>query len=287
MDIDNSSNGRKRKSASEALKKMKQENRTNFSRKRESSIREDVSHSSIKEDTSCTSYSQPRNYSPEIERKVKFIIMDKLGVDSRDVYPSATFKKDLGADSLDAIGLIMEFETEFNVTISDDEVENIRTVGDAIKYIETHVDNPVAHQEDKHSEKVKKTSDKTATASKSTVSNVEDTTEDAVSTEDIISNKGMFKRPFSFKGRIRRLEYGLSYIILCAYSFLFAAFDGNEGVSIILSILAYWFIWAQGSKRCHDRGNSGWYQLIPFYVLWMLFGKGEEGANYYGDDPKE
>lgn len=47
-----------------------------------------------------------------------------------------------------------------------------------------------------------------------------------------------------------------------------------------------WFTWAQGTKRCHDRGNSGWYQLIPFYGLWMLFGEGDYGINGYGENPK-
>ena len=48
----------------------------------------------------------------------------------------------------------------------------------------------------------------------------------------------------------------------------------------------FWFIWAQGAKRCHDRGNSGWYQIIPFYGLWMLFAEGEIGTNEYGNSPK-
>jgi uncharacterized membrane protein YhaH (DUF805 family) len=52
---------------------------------------------------------------------------------------------------------------------------------------------------------------------------------------------------------------------------------------------AYTFIWfflAQGAKRCHDRGNSGWYLLIPFYFLWMLFADGEIGQNDFGPNPK-
>ena len=57
---------------------------------------------------------------------------------------------------------------------------------------------------------------------------------------------------------------------------------------IILTIVpAYWFLWAQGAKRCHDRGNSGWYQIIPFYFFVMLFGRSEEGVNDYGTNPKE
>lgn len=57
-------------------------------------------------------------------------------------------------------------------------------------------------------------------------------------------------------------------------------------LSLILIIPLYWFMWAQGAKRCHDRGNSGWYQLIPFYGLWMLFGDGDECENDYGFAPK-
>jgi uncharacterized membrane protein YhaH (DUF805 family) len=50
--------------------------------------------------------------------------------------------------------------------------------------------------------------------------------------------------------------------------------------------LATWICLASGAKRCHDRGNSGLYQLIPFYGLWMLFGDGDHGSNHYGADPK-
>jgi uncharacterized membrane protein YhaH (DUF805 family) len=49
---------------------------------------------------------------------------------------------------------------------------------------------------------------------------------------------------------------------------------------------AYWFVIAQGTKRCHDRDNSGWYQIIPFYGLWMLFGDSNYGENDYGFNPK-
>lgn len=100
----------------------------------------------------------------------------------------------------------------------------------------------------------------------------------------------MFSHPFSFNGRIRRLEYGLSYILMYAYAiligFVVGASGGSEGLMYFLLIPAYWLMWAQGAKRCHDRGNSGWYQLIPFYVLWMLFGAGDVFDNDYGSDPK-
>lgn len=72
----------------------------------------------------------------EIASRVKAIIVDKLGVDESEVTETASFTTDLGADSLDTVELIMEFEKEFNITIPDDKAEGITTVGDAISYIE-------------------------------------------------------------------------------------------------------------------------------------------------------
>ena len=72
----------------------------------------------------------------EIESKVKEIIAEKLGVDEENVKPEASFTNDLGADSLDTVELIMEFEKAFNITIPDDKAEKIATVGNAIAYIE-------------------------------------------------------------------------------------------------------------------------------------------------------
>lgn len=72
----------------------------------------------------------------DIASRVKAIIVDKLGVDENEVTPEASFTNDLGADSLDTVELIMEFEKEFNIGIPDDQAENIGSVGDAIKYIE-------------------------------------------------------------------------------------------------------------------------------------------------------
>jgi acyl carrier protein len=72
----------------------------------------------------------------EIEEKVKSIIVDKLGVDEAEVKPEASFTNDLGADSLDTVELIMEFEKEFNISIPDDKAEKITSVGEAIQYIE-------------------------------------------------------------------------------------------------------------------------------------------------------
>lgn len=68
--------------------------------------------------------------------RVKAIIVDKLGVEESEVTPEASFTNDLGADSLDTVELIMEFEKEFNIAIPDDQAEKIATVGDAISYIE-------------------------------------------------------------------------------------------------------------------------------------------------------
>ena len=70
---------------------------------------------------------------------VKKIIVEKLGVDMSEVTPEASFTNDLGADSLDTVELIMEFEKEFDLSIPDEEAENIQTVGDAIKYLESQV----------------------------------------------------------------------------------------------------------------------------------------------------
>lgn len=75
----------------------------------------------------------------EIAQKVKSIIIDKLGVEDSEVTPEASFTNDLGADSLDTVELIMEFEKEFNISIPDDQAENIGTVGDAISYLEANV----------------------------------------------------------------------------------------------------------------------------------------------------
>jgi len=109
----------------------------------------------------------------------------------------------------------------------------------------------------------------------------------------------MFKRPFSFDGRIRRLEYGLSLIIFYAYMFIIVFASqlflsptdpANATLEPLVMLLAmvpgYWFLIAQNAKRCHDLGNSGWFQLIPLYGLWLLFANGENGENRFGRNPK-
>lgn len=72
----------------------------------------------------------------DIKSRVISIIVDKLGVEESEVTNEASFTNDLGADSLDTVELIMEFEKEFNIAIPDDQAENIQTVGDAVSYIE-------------------------------------------------------------------------------------------------------------------------------------------------------
>ena len=74
----------------------------------------------------------------EIASKVQKIIVDELGVEESEVVPTASFTNDLGADSLDTVELIMEFEKEFGISIPDDQAEKIQTVGDAISYIEAN-----------------------------------------------------------------------------------------------------------------------------------------------------
>ncbi len=75
----------------------------------------------------------------EIANRVKKIIVDKLGVDESEVTPEASFTNDLGADSLDTVELIMEFEKEFNISIPDEQAETITTVSHAVSYLEQHV----------------------------------------------------------------------------------------------------------------------------------------------------
>ena len=74
-----------------------------------------------------------------IADRVKQLIVEKLGVEESEVTPEASFTNDLGADSLDTVELIMEFEKEFDVSIPDEQAEKIQTVGQAIEYLEAHI----------------------------------------------------------------------------------------------------------------------------------------------------
>ena len=102
----------------------------------------------------------------------------------------------------------------------------------------------------------------------------------------------MFKNIFSFNGRIRRTEFGISFIIyMAAYFYIINPFrfsqgDRPSGLSLLCLIPLLWFLWAQGAKRCHDVGRNGWWQIIPFYVFWLLFEDGQKGENKYGPNPK-
>lgn len=99
----------------------------------------------------------------------------------------------------------------------------------------------------------------------------------------------MFKNPFSFSGRIRRTEFGISFIIYFVASFVISFGVQIGGVAAAVGLFyipLIWFLWAQGAKRCHDRDNTGWFQIIPFYFFWMLFAEGDQGSNRFGSDPK-
>ena len=104
----------------------------------------------------------------------------------------------------------------------------------------------------------------------------------------------LFKNHFSFNGRIRRLEYGLSWVISVAYfvvgamfiGFMFPNDNDIDGIMVIFFIFACWFIFSQGARRCHDLGHSGLLQFIPFYVFAMWFVEGDLGINKYGENPK-
>ncbi len=121
---------------------------------------------------------------------------------------------------------------------------------------------------------------------------------------DSKKKQGMFSNPFSFKGRIRRTEFAISLIIYYIFNYLLGGMMGSllkyayadayadayvaviGLLMLIFMIPLYWFLWAQSAKRCHDRGNSGWFQLIPFYILWLIFAGSQPGSNKYGDCPK-
>ena len=77
----------------------------------------------------------------DIASRVQAIIVDKLGLDENEVTPEASFTNDLGADSLDTVELIMEFEKEFNIAIPDEQAEEIQTVGQAVSYLESQVES--------------------------------------------------------------------------------------------------------------------------------------------------
>lgn len=99
---------------------------------------------------------------------------------------------------------------------------------------------------------------------------------------------GIFSSPFSFDGRIRRTEFGITLIIfVIVETFVNAIVESGEAPIIGLAYIPMlWFLWAQGAKRCHDVGNNGWWQIIPFYTFWLLFQDGQPVINEYGYNPK-
>jgi uncharacterized membrane protein YhaH (DUF805 family) len=100
------------------------------------------------------------------------------------------------------------------------------------------------------------------------------------------------KNPFSFKGRVRRTTYWITNIIcnMIAYVLTEATAGGFESGSLFIFFLIYipicWVYFAVAAKRCHDLGHNGWWQLIPFYALWLAFQNGQSGNNEYGPNPK-
>ncbi|MET7253732.1 DUF805 domain-containing protein [Dyadobacter fermentans] len=101
----------------------------------------------------------------------------------------------------------------------------------------------------------------------------------------------MFKKPFSFDGRIGRTEYCLSYFGYFAALMVLelVSFKSEVGIlfSFVCAIPIFWFALAQGAKRCHDRNNIGWFQIIPGYFFWMAFAPGDPGENDFGPSPKQ
>ena len=97
----------------------------------------------------------------------------------------------------------------------------------------------------------------------------------------------MFQHPFSFEGRIRRTEYGVVCIIGNLFNVIMDAVpDEAAGIFLIIFIPFFWLILAEGTKRCHDLGHNGWWQLILFYGFWLLFQEGDKQDNEYGCSPK-
>lgn len=107
----------------------------------------------------------------------------------------------------------------------------------------------------------------------------------------------MFKSIFSFEGRIRRKEYCFSFLLYNCIALLLEKliastagyYSQNQDSSaffFLLLVICFIFLLTQGTKRCHDLGKSGWFQLIPFYFIWLLLADGQWGINKYGPNPK-
>ena len=99
----------------------------------------------------------------------------------------------------------------------------------------------------------------------------------------------MFSNLFSFEGRIRRTEFGISvliYSIVAPFANMLLQSDEAPIIGFSIFIPLLWFQLSQGAKRCHDLGNNGWWQIVPFYLFWLLFQDGQPRLNKYGHNPK-
>lgn len=94
------------------------------------------------------------------------------------------------------------------------------------------------------------------------------------------------KNPFSFNGRVRRRTYWLTYFICNLLSYPILESSGISTLMVICYIPIAWVYLAVSAKRCHDLGHNGWWQLIPFFSLWLAFQNGQSGDNEYGSNPK-
>lgn len=108
-----------------------------------------------------------------------------------------------------------------------------------------------------------------------------------------IDNTKMFKNVFLFKGRARRSEFWVAYAVFFAAIMAVSAIadaGGDSGfvsfICIVLFIAGIWLFLSEGTRRCHDLGHNGFWMLIPYYLLWMLFQNSKEGPNEYGNNPK-
>ena len=110
--------------------------------------------------------------------------------------------------------------------------------------------------------------------------------ESKVQDNSLVTKPKMFQNVFSFNGRIRRTEYGLSLIGFYIGYFFALALTSQYPIFGLTLVPLIWIVLAQGVKRCHDRGNSGWWILIPYYGFWLLFADSEAGLNEYGENPK-
>ena len=108
----------------------------------------------------------------------------------------------------------------------------------------------------------------------------------------------MFKSPYSFKGRIRRTEFGITLLIQIVYYIIITTVIFGHYSDQVVPVMSDLLIFlvalcpvllltlAQGAKRCHDTGLSGWFQLIPGFYFYLLIKAGQPGKNQYGEDPQ-